>query len=53
MRIPDGLVSTLVEVLGLLLLVGGAWTFDARAGVAALGFVCFVLGVALGERTGL
>lgn len=53
MRIPDGVLSTLIELVGLALLVGGCWALDTRAGVAALGVALFVLGLALGGRSRL
>ena len=53
MRVPDGLISTLVEVLGLLLVVVSAFVWAPLAGVAVLGVVLVLLGVVLGSRTRL
>lgn len=52
-RVPDGLVSSVLEVLGLVLLVVSAWVWAPLAGVAASGVVLVALGVALGVRTRL
>lgn len=53
MSVPDGLVSTVVEVVGLVLLVVAAWLWDSLAGVAALGAVLVLLGYVLGARSSL
>ena len=52
-RVHDGLVSSVLEVLGLVLLVVSAWVWAPLAGVAASGVVLVALGVALGVRTRL
>ena len=53
MRIPEGLVSTALEVLGFGLALAAAWLFAPLAGVFASGVVMVALGVALGARTRL
>jgi hypothetical protein len=53
MKIPQGLVSTLLEVLGLVLVLVAAWLFAPLAGLAVSGVVLVALGAALGARTRL
>ena len=53
MRVPDGLLSTLLEVAGLIAATAAAWLFAPLAGVFAAGVVLVVLGLALGSRTRL
>lgn len=53
MRLPDGLVSTLLEVAGLITVTAAAWLFAPLAGVAVSGLVLVLLGYVLGNRTDL
>lgn len=53
MRVPDGLVSSLLEVVGLVLVVAAAWVWEPLAAVAVLGVVLVLLGAALGSRSRL
>lgn len=48
---PDGLISTLVEVLGLVLAVVCAWLLEPLAGGVALGVVLVLAGAVLGARS--
>ena len=50
---PDGLVSTLLEVLGLALMVVAAWLWEPLAGVAASGALLVLAGFVLGDRSNL
>ena len=51
MRVPDGLISTLLEVGGIVLTVGAAFTISVSAGLIALGVVLVAAGMVLGERS--
>lgn len=53
MRIPDGSLSTLLEVLGLVLMVAAAAAWAPLAGVFAAGGVLVLLGYVLGSRSRL
>lgn len=53
MSVPDGLVSTVAELVGMVLVVVAAWLWEPLAGVAALGAVLVLLGYALGARSTL
>ncbi len=53
MHFPDGLLSTLLEVFGLVAVVAAAWAWEPLAGVAAAGVVSVLLGYVLGSRSRL
>ncbi|WP_293311548.1 hypothetical protein [Mycolicibacterium sp.] len=53
MRLPDGLVSTLLEVAGLITVTAAAWLFAPLAGLAMAGVLLVLLGFVLGSRTDL
>jgi len=53
MRLPEGLLSTLMEVAGLIAVTSAAWLYAPLAGVAVSGVVLVLLGYVLGSRTGL
>lgn len=53
MRVPDGLLSTLIEVVGLVLVVVAAWLWEPLAGVGVSGLVLVLLGFVLGDRSRL
>ena len=49
----DGLISTAVEVLGLVLMLAAAWLWATLAGVFVTGGVLVLAGYVLGVRTRL
>ena len=53
MRIPDGSVSTALELVGLVLAVAAAWLWQPLAGLFAAGAVLVLLGAVLGARSRL
>lgn len=50
-RVPDGLVSTALEVAGFVVALTAAWLAGFLAGLAATGVVLVVAGVVLGQRS--
>lgn len=50
---PDGLLSSLIEVVGLLVMLVAAWLFDPLAGVFVLGALLVLVGFVLGDRSSL
>ncbi len=53
MRVPDGVLSTLLEIVGLALMVAAAWLWAPLAGVFTIGGVLVLLGAVLGARSRL
>lgn len=53
MKIPNGSLSTAVEVVGLGLVVWAAFAWALLAGVAVSGVVLVLLGAVLGMRSSL
>lgn len=53
MRVPDGSVSTAMEVAGLALMTVCAWLWAPLAGLFVTGAVLVLLGYVLGARTRL
>ena len=53
MRIPDGWLSTLLEIAGMALGAAAAFSISVSAGLIAVGVVLVAAGMALGDRTRL
>lgn len=50
-RVPDGLVSTALEVAGFVVVLTAAWLAGFLVGLAATGVLLVVAGVVLGQRS--
>lgn len=53
MRVPEGSVTTLVEIVGLVLMVASAGLWEPLAGLFCAGVVLVLLGWVVGARSRL